>query len=125
MQSCDAHNSHILRRYKAWKQKKTYALKYLSNAVAYTPLESLSDSQKQALAFDLGLAALCGEKIYQFGELLLHPILNALEGTPGQWLVSMLEVCVRVCGICVAGGPASLYVHAGACMYAVVCVQQD
>lgn len=62
-----------------------------SLAVAYTPLESLTDTQKQALAFDLGLAALCGEKIYQFGELLLHPILNVLEGTEGAWLVQMLK----------------------------------
>mmetsp|Transcript_38222 Transcript_38222/g.95678 ORF Transcript_38222/g.95678 Transcript_38222/m.95678 type:complete len:375 (-) Transcript_38222:56-1180(-) len=59
--------------------------------LAYTPLGSLSDEQKQALAFDLGLAALCGEKIYQFGELLLHPILGALEGTQGAWLVEMLS----------------------------------
>jgi len=59
--------------------------------LAYTPLESLSDTQKQALAFDLGLAALCGEKIYQFGELLLHPILKSLEGTQGAWLVQMLQ----------------------------------
>eukprot|EP00285_Hemiselmis_virescens_P005840 CAMPEP_0173384904 /NCGR_PEP_ID=MMETSP1356-20130122/7496_1 /TAXON_ID=77927 ORGANISM="Hemiselmis virescens, Strain PCC157" /NCGR_SAMPLE_ID=MMETSP1356 /ASSEMBLY_ACC=CAM_ASM_000847 /LENGTH=398 /DNA_ID=CAMNT_0014340495 /DNA_START=54 /DNA_END=1250 /DNA_ORIENTATION=+ len=59
--------------------------------LAYTPLESLSAEQKQALAFDLGLAALCGEKIYQFGELLLHPILNSLEGTQGAWLVEMLK----------------------------------
>mmetsp|Transcript_20813 Transcript_20813/g.48079 ORF Transcript_20813/g.48079 Transcript_20813/m.48079 type:complete len:318 (+) Transcript_20813:370-1323(+) len=58
--------------------------------LAYTPLESLSDAQKQALAFDLGLAALCGEKIFQFGELLLHPILKSLEGTQGSWLVEML-----------------------------------
>jgi 26S proteasome regulatory subunit N9 len=58
--------------------------------LAYTPLDSLSDAQKQALAFDLGLAALCGEKIFQFGELLLHPILASLEGTQGAWLVEML-----------------------------------
>lgn len=59
--------------------------------LAYTPLESLSDAQKQALSFDLGLAALCGQKVYHFGELLLHPILKALEGTQGEWLVQMLR----------------------------------
>mmetsp|Transcript_41439 Transcript_41439/g.84728 ORF Transcript_41439/g.84728 Transcript_41439/m.84728 type:complete len:398 (+) Transcript_41439:21-1214(+) len=58
--------------------------------LAYTSLDSLTDTQKQALAFDLGLAALCGDKIYQFGELLLHPILESLKGTAGQWLIGML-----------------------------------
>lgn len=39
----------------------------------------------------MGLAALVAEKLYQFGELLLHPILKCLEGTPGEWLVTMLQ----------------------------------
>jgi len=47
--------------------------------LAYTPLATLTAEEKQALAFDLGLAALCAEKLYQFGELLLHPILKCLE----------------------------------------------
>jgi len=65
----------------------TCSLLYL----AYTPLDTLSLEERQALAFDLGLAALCAEKLYQFGELLLHPILKCLEGTPGEWLVTMLQ----------------------------------
>ena len=59
--------------------------------LAYTPLTSLTAEERQALAFDLGLAALCAEKLYQFGELLLHPILASLEGTHGQWLVNLLH----------------------------------
>jgi hypothetical protein len=65
----------------------TCSLLYL----AYTSLDTLTAEEKQALAFDLGLAALCAEKLYQFGELLLHPILKSLEGTPGEWLVTMLS----------------------------------
>jgi 26S proteasome regulatory subunit N9 len=65
----------------------TCSLLYL----AYTPLDLLGEEEKQALAFDLGLAALCAEKLYQFGELLLHPILKCLEGTRGEWLVTMLN----------------------------------
>jgi len=63
--------------------------------LAYTPLDSLSPEEKQALAFDLGLAALCAEKIYQFGELLLHPIIKCLQGTPGEWLVTLLDAFNR------------------------------
>jgi len=59
--------------------------------LAFTPIETLSVTQRQALAYDLGLAALCGEKQYQFGELLLHPILQSLQGTAAQWLVDMLH----------------------------------
>jgi hypothetical protein len=33
----------------------------------------------QDLAFDLSLAALLGDNIYNFGELLAHPIVNSLS----------------------------------------------
>ncbi|ONM00352.1 26S proteasome non-ATPase regulatory subunit 13 homolog A [Zea mays] len=48
------------------------ALLYL----AYTTVESLSESFKLDLAFDLSLAALLGDNIYNFGELLAHPIVS-------------------------------------------------
>ncbi|KAK4353784.1 hypothetical protein RND71_025978 [Anisodus tanguticus] len=46
------------------------ALLYL----AYTAVEYLSESFKLDLAFDLSLSALLGDNIYNFGELLAHPI---------------------------------------------------
>ncbi|GJX99574.1 26S proteasome non-ATPase regulatory subunit 13 homolog A [Tanacetum coccineum] len=49
------------------------ALLYL----AYTSVESLSDSFKLDLAFDLSLSALLGENVYNFGELLAHPIVES------------------------------------------------
>ncbi|KAL7166737.1 hypothetical protein ACSBR2_037417 [Camellia fascicularis] len=49
------------------------ALLYL----AYTSVESLSESFKLDLAFDLSLAALLRENIYNFGELLAHPIVTS------------------------------------------------
>jgi len=53
-------------------------------------LEDLDDAEKAARAFDLGLAALCGESIFNVGELLAHPILDALRDTPKSWLVDLL-----------------------------------
>ncbi|KAF5935893.1 hypothetical protein HYC85_027022 [Camellia sinensis] len=50
------------------------ALLYL----AYTLVESLSESFKLDLAFDLSLAALLRENIYNFGELLAHPIISLI-----------------------------------------------
>ncbi|KAL7150510.1 hypothetical protein ABFS83_05G117200 [Erythranthe nasuta] len=63
------------------------ALLYL----AYTSVESLSDSFKLDLAFDLSLSALLGENIYNFGELLAHPIIKSLLGTKVEWLYYILE----------------------------------
>lgn len=63
------------------------ALLYL----AYTSVQSLSESFKLDLAFDLALSALLGENIYNFGELLAHPIIKSLLGTKVEWLYYILE----------------------------------
>jgi 26S proteasome regulatory subunit N9 len=63
------------------------ALLYL----AYTSVESLSDSFKLDLAFDLSLSALLGDNIYNFGELLAHPIIKSLIGTKVEWLYYILQ----------------------------------
>ncbi|XP_010494677.1 PREDICTED: 26S proteasome non-ATPase regulatory subunit 13 homolog A-like isoform X2 [Camelina sativa] len=63
------------------------ALLYL----AYTSVEDLSESFKLDLAFDLSLSALLGENIYNFGELLAHPILKSLLGTNVEWLYHILQ----------------------------------
>lgn len=65
----------------------TNSLLYLT----YTPLSDLSTATKQSLASDIGLAALLGVNIYNFGELLQHPILAALEGTEYAWLPKLLR----------------------------------
>jgi len=50
-------------------------------------LESdISIEERVQRAHDLVLAALLSETIYNFGELLLHPILDSLNGTPHEWL---------------------------------------
>lgn len=64
------------------------ALLYL----AYTPLESLSQQAKVELVTDMGFAALLGDKIYNFGELLAHPIFGILQGTAHAWLGEVLTV---------------------------------
>ncbi|PWA88085.1 26S proteasome non-ATPase regulatory subunit 13A [Artemisia annua] len=55
-----------------WSHTRKNFLLYLT----YTSVESLSDSFKLDLAFDLFLSALLGENIYNFGELLAHPIIG-------------------------------------------------
>ena len=54
-------------------------LQYLSS----TPLEGISLAERVEIAHDLCVAALLGSKIFHFGELLLNPVLNALQTNGG------------------------------------------
>lgn len=47
------------------------------------------------LATDMSLAALSGDGVYNFGEVLATPIVGALENTPNAWLGEMLRVFNR------------------------------
>ena len=40
--------------------------------LVYTPLEGIPSSEQQSLAFDMGIAALVSNEIYNFGELVRH-----------------------------------------------------
>jgi 26S proteasome regulatory subunit N9 len=62
------------------------ALRYLGCEDA----QKLTAEEKHVQAMLLGFAALLGEDIYNFGELLAHPILNSLRGTNESWLVDVL-----------------------------------
>ncbi|CAL5015115.1 unnamed protein product [Urochloa decumbens] len=74
------------------KAHQDYSEFYKSSLLylAYTSVESLSEPFKQNLAFDLSLAALLGENVYNFGELLAHPIIHCLLGTQAEWIFHML-----------------------------------
>jgi len=72
------------------KHREFYAtsLKYLG----CTDLEDLSKEEQAKHAFFLSLAALLGEKVYNFGELLAHKVLESLRGTENAWLIDLLFV---------------------------------
>lgn len=53
-------------------------------------LSDLGATDAEDLAFQLGLAALLGNGVYNFGELLAHPILDRLRNTDRAWLVQLL-----------------------------------
>ncbi|KYN44726.1 26S proteasome non-ATPase regulatory subunit 13 [Trachymyrmex septentrionalis] len=63
------------------------ALRYLG----CIELSSLNRQEQEQHAFFLGLAALLGEGVYNLGELLAHPVLESLKGTPNNWLVDLLQ----------------------------------
>jgi len=55
-----------------------------------TNLDDLSGKEKTERVLHLSLSALLGSDIYNFGELLAHPVLKSLHGTPHGWLVELL-----------------------------------
>ncbi|OTA89332.1 hypothetical protein M434DRAFT_110549 [Hypoxylon sp. CO27-5] len=74
-----------------YKAKADFA-SYYRNALLYLAcidLSSLSPDERKARAYDLGIAALVSDSIYNFGELLQHPILAALTGDVA-WLQELL-----------------------------------
>ena len=60
--------------------------------LAYTSGEELEAQQKYELATDIALAAITGDGIYNFGEVLATPIIHALEGTTNHWLFELIHV---------------------------------
>lgn len=58
--------------------------------LACIDLANLSTTERQRIAYDLSIAALVSDSIYNFGELLLHPILDSLTSTSNAWLRDLL-----------------------------------
>ena len=63
--------------------------------VAYTSLTDLSQEERYNLATDLSLAALTGEGVFNFGEIVTTSALKCLEGTDLYYLVELLSAGAR------------------------------
>ena len=63
--------------------------------LSHTPLTSIPPQLQLSLATSLSLAALTSESLYSFGDLLNHPILNALKGSNKSYLLNLLEAFNR------------------------------
>ncbi|PSR71632.1 hypothetical protein PHLCEN_2v12485 [Hermanssonia centrifuga] len=75
-----------------YKAKAEYA-PYYRNSLLYLAcidLEDLEPEERLLRAHDLSLSAFLGDTIYNFGELLMHPILDTLNGTPHEWIKRLL-----------------------------------
>lgn len=76
-----------------YQSKSDFTL-YYRNSLLYLACvqeSDLSSKERQQRAYNLALAALVSDQIYNFGELLLHPILNALKPPHTQsWLRDLL-----------------------------------
>lgn len=66
---------------------------YYKNALLYLACvqsNELPQLKQVELAYNLSIAALLSDKIYNFGELLMHPILDSLLNTEHDWLRELL-----------------------------------
>ncbi|EED96059.1 26S proteasome regulatory subunit [Thalassiosira pseudonana CCMP1335] len=63
--------------------------------VAYTSLSDLSKEEQYNLATDLSLAALTGEGVFNFGEVVTASCLQCLEGTDLSYLHELLAAGAR------------------------------
>lgn len=75
-----------------YQQQHDFANYYRTTLLylACVELDNLTATERQTIAYDLSIAALVSDAIYNFGELLLHPILNSLTNTPHAWLRDLL-----------------------------------
>lgn len=80
-----------------YKHRKSFSEFYRSALMylAYTSSETLPVDFKLSLAVDISFSALLADDVYNFGELLLHPIINVLDSSPYKWLHELLEVFNR------------------------------
>jgi len=76
-----------------YKAKAEYA-PYYRNSLLYLACvdtaTDLTEEERLVRAHDLGISAFLGDSIYNFGELLMHPILDALDNTPHDWIKKLL-----------------------------------
>ncbi|EMD00344.1 hypothetical protein BAUCODRAFT_373957 [Baudoinia panamericana UAMH 10762] len=75
-----------------YQQQHDFANYYRTTLLylACVELSDLSEPERHRIAYDLSIAALVSETIYNFGELLLHTILDSLENTKHAWLRDLL-----------------------------------
>ncbi|CCF44550.1 PCI domain-containing protein [Colletotrichum higginsianum] len=74
-------------------QRKMDFAAYYRNALLYLAcidINSLTAQERHRRALHLSIAALVSDTIYNFGELLLHPVLDALKGTQDEWFRDLL-----------------------------------
>lgn len=60
--------------------------------LSYASADDMPLDKRRVLATDVALAALSGEGVYNFGEVLATPILDALNDTPNAWLGELLRI---------------------------------
>jgi len=59
--------------------------------LAYVSHEAISVEKQQDIARDLSIAALVGETVFAFGELISHPVFETLRNSPNSWIADVVK----------------------------------
>lgn len=76
-----------------YKYYENYNLFYTNGLLYLSSIEgAMQPEQRTLFCYDLCIAALLGDKIYNFGELILHDILKSIKGedSPYLWLYKLI-----------------------------------
>lgn len=80
-----------------YKLKKDFNNFYYTSLLFLSTMDKeyemdLTSQENRELAYDLSIAALLGDKIYNFGELLQHPIMSSISNNVEfEWLFQLLN----------------------------------
>ncbi|KAG5416936.1 RPN9 [Candida metapsilosis] len=76
-----------------YKLHENYNAYYTNGLLFLSSVPSLTTEDKVKLCYDLCIAALLGDKVYNFGELILHDILQeiASDESPYNWLYNLIH----------------------------------
>ena len=66
-------------------------LKHALLFLTYTPVEILHAQERYELATDIAMSAVCGDGVFNLGEVIATPIVTGLEGTPNGWLLDIIR----------------------------------
>lgn len=86
--------AYYLTQCELYRKTEKYNLYYLNALLYLSSVENnLPEEDKVKLCYELGIAALLGDKIYNFGELILHDILDVIkdESSPYNWLYHLIQ----------------------------------
>lgn len=74
--------------------KGKYKLFYNSalQFLAYTQPQEIEEKEKLNLLFDMAVAVLVSDQIYNFSELLEQPLLVSLKNSQHAWLYELIEI---------------------------------
>lgn len=83
-------SAYYLSKCQYFKTVEDYNLFYFNGLLYLSTLDDLNSIDQVEFGFDLSMSALLGDKIYNFGELILHDILKALQDSQYNWLYQLV-----------------------------------
>lgn len=83
-------SAYYLSKCQYFKTTENYNSFYFNGLLYLSTLDDLKTINQLEFGFDLSIAALLGDKIYNFGELILHDILKVLQDSDYNWLYQLI-----------------------------------